>query len=152
MLLRRTVFKKHNAALTGLLLLCILAVVDFITGGFTRRTFVFQTINTGQDVVEERMLMRTKSRETDISRYVEEVILGPLSLETAPLINREAQLEALLLRNDIVYLSISEEAAISPAGGSLLEKFDILRREIIRNFPSVKEVRIFIAGNEVVLS
>ena len=140
--------KKHNAALAGLLLLCAIALADYLSANFTRRTFVFRSMDTGQDHVEERMIMRTASRETDISRYVEEVILGPLSPGTVPLIDQNTRLEALLLREDVVYLDLSEEAAIPTAGGSVLDNFEVLREGITRNFPFVKEVRIFIAGNE----
>jgi hypothetical protein len=151
LVIRRFFSKKHNAALAGLLLLCVIAGIDYLDAVFTRRTFVFKSVDTGQDLVEERMIMMTGSRETDVSRYVEEVILGPLSLETVPLLDRSARLEALLLRNDTVYLSLSEEAALPPDGGSLKVSLEVLRREIMRNFPFVRDVRIFIAGNEVVL-
>jgi hypothetical protein len=143
---------KHNAAFAGLVLLCAAALADYLTTDFTRRTFAFKSIDTRQDNVEERMIMLTGSRETDISQYVEELILGPLSPETIPLLDRNARLEALLLREDVVYINLSEEAAIPPAGGSLWDSFAVLRGEIMRNFPFVSEVRIFIAGNEVVSS
>jgi hypothetical protein len=147
-----TLFRKHNAVFAGLLLLCATALADYLTADFARRTFVFESMDTRQDDIEERMIMLTGSRETDISRYVEELILGPLSPETIPLIDRNARLEALLLRENVVYIDFSEESAIPPSGGSLLENFEVLRGEIMRNFPFVREVRIFIAGNEVVSS
>jgi hypothetical protein len=142
--------RKHNAAVAGLVLLCAIALADYLTADFTRRTFLFKSMDTRQDNIEERMIMLTGSRETDISRYVEEVILGPLSPESIPLIDRNARLDALLLRENVVYIDLSEEAVIPVAEYSLLDDFEVLRGEIMRNFPFVAEVRIFIAGNEVV--
>jgi hypothetical protein len=142
--------RKRNAALAGLLLLCAIALADYLGADFARRTFVFKDIDTGQDRIEERMIMRTESRESDINRYVEEVILGPFSPGTMPLIDRNTRLEALLLRENTVYLNFSEEAAIPLAGNGILDSFEVLRGGITRNFPFVKKVRMFIAGNEIV--
>jgi hypothetical protein len=143
--------KKRNIAIAGLLLLCLIAIADYIVSGLARRTLVFHSADTGQELVEERMIARTGSRETDIIRYVEEVILGTLSLETEPLLNRDAKLEALLLRNGVVYLNMSEEAAIPPAVGRLTDKLETLSKGIRRNFPFVGTVRVFIDGNEIAI-
>ncbi|MDR2803155.1 MAG: hypothetical protein LBB22_02560 [Treponema sp.] len=149
--IRRFFTKKRNLAIAGLLLLCLIAFADYIMSGLTRRTLVFHSADNGQELVEERMIARTGSRETDIIRYVEEVILGTLSLETEPLLNRDAKLEALLLRDDTVYLNMSEEAAIPPAVGRVTDKLETLREGIRRNFPFVTNVRVFIEGNEIAI-
>jgi hypothetical protein len=140
--------RQRAAAVAGLLVLCIAAAADYFLSGFARRTFEFYLIDTGQNVVEERMLMRAGSREADVSRYVEEVILGPLSLEAGPLLDHGARLEAVLLRDGAVFLDFSEEAAIPPPTGSLADKFGVLDAGIRRNFSFVKDIRIFIAGQE----
>ena len=140
--------RQRIAAFTGLLLLCFIATADYFVSGFARRTFVFYLIDTGQNIVEERMLMRTGSDEADIGRYVAEVILGPLSLEAAPLLDHGARLEAVLLRDGAVFLDFSREAAIPPPTGGLADKFEVLNEGIRRNFSFVKDIRIFIAGQE----
>ncbi|MDR0408969.1 MAG: hypothetical protein LBH18_01025 [Spirochaetaceae bacterium] len=129
--------------------LCLTVVVDFTITKLVRRTFVFYTPDTGHEIVEERMIAYTGSLETDMSRYVEEAILGPLSLETVPLLSRGSRLESLLLRENIVYLSISEEAAIPPPSGQLSYNLTTMKDGLRRNFPIIKEVRVFIAGNEI---
>jgi hypothetical protein len=140
---------KCNVVLAAIFLLCLTALVDYIAMGLARRTFVFYIPGTSMEAVEERMIAYTGSRETDISRYVEEVILGTLSLETGPLLNRGSRLEALLLREDVVYLNVSEDAAIPPATGGFMDNLQTLSAGIQRNFPFVKKVRVFIAGNEI---
>jgi hypothetical protein len=141
--------KKHTLVLLAITLLCMTAVADYAAMGLARRTFLFYVPDTGQELVEERMTAYTGSQETDITRYVEEVILGPVSLEAEPLLNRGSRLEALLLREDAVYLDLSEEAAIPPPTGRLRGNLITLSEGIRRNFPFVKDIRIFVAGNEV---
>jgi len=54
---------------------------------------------------------------------------------------------SLLYRNGIVYLDLSEEAALPPPeGGEVFLNMKTLYAGIRRNFPFVREVRFFIAG------
>jgi hypothetical protein len=141
--------KKHNVVLLIIALLCLITIADYAAMGLARRTLLFYMPDTGQELVEERMIAYTGSQETDIIRYVEEVILGPVSLEAEPLLDRGSRLEALLLREDVVYLDLSEEAAIPPPTGRLRDNLITLSEGIRRNFPFVKDICIFVAGNEV---
>ncbi|MDR2660189.1 MAG: GerMN domain-containing protein [Spirochaetaceae bacterium] len=145
----RNVKTRRAAVLIAMLAFCLTAVAGYISAGLARRTFVFYMADTGQELVEERMIAYTGTRETDIVRYVEEVTLGPVSLEAEPLLNRDTRLESLLLRENVVYINFSEEAAIPPATGSLADKIAALIDGIRRNFPFVTNTRIFIAGNEI---
>ncbi|MCL1959998.1 MAG: GerMN domain-containing protein [Spirochaetes bacterium] len=115
-----------------------------------RRTFVFYTIDDGVVVVEDRMLKPSKSREGDIIRYMEEMLLGPVSPELLPLFPIETRLKSLLYRNGVVYADFSEDAVFPPAeGGSVINNFRTLYTGILRNFSYVKDVRFFIEGNAV---
>lgn len=139
----------HKALLLVLVILCLGALADFLLQGKARRTAVFSSLDGKKEIVEERMLLRTRSREADITAYVEDVILGPSSLEEAHLLNRGSAIESLLFRDNIVYLGLSEEAAIPPAeGGEVLRSLATLKQGVCRNFPYVKDVYIFIEGNE----
>ncbi|MDR2795167.1 MAG: hypothetical protein LBB47_00470 [Spirochaetaceae bacterium] len=123
-------------------------MADYFVSGLARRTFVFQLMDTGQDIVEERMIIRTGSREADINRYVEEMILGPFSLEAEPFLDRGAKLESVLLRDAGIFLDFSEEATIPPPVGRMADKFKVLSANIRLNFCFVKDICIFIAGQE----
>jgi hypothetical protein len=142
---------KRLAALTCIVLLLTAALIDYFTAGFARYTFVFHSSDTGREFVEERMLARAKLYETNVNRYVKEALLGPLSLEAEPLFSRGARLETFLLRDGVVFLGVSEEAAV-PQEASLLDTFRQLAGGIRRNFRLVKEVRFFIEGNEVIFN
>lgn len=126
----------------------VAALVEFMVLGIARRTFVFYTIDKGVVVVEDRMLKRSSSKESDIIRYVEEALLGPVSPDLLPLFPRETRVSSLLFRNGVVYVDLSTDAALAPEeGGNVLENFRTLYAGILRNFSFVRDVRFFIAGN-----
>ena len=134
-----------------LVLLISLAVVEYYFKGLTRKTFVFYTALEGATLVEDRMFRFSSSEETDIRRYVEEVLLGPVSPNAAPLFPRETRLLSLLLRDRIVYANFSEDALLpvtTPAGGIYLN-FLTLNEGIRRNFSAVADVKFYIDGREI---
>jgi hypothetical protein len=164
-----------NGVKSGLLLGLLLALgtaalVEFITQGLARRTFVFYTGSDGLVIVEQRMLRVSKgntpvsggraseesqhslSREINIARYVEEALLGPVSPNSLPLFPRETRLLSLLYRDEVVYVDLSEDAALPLVEGALLQGEGVLKSlttlysGIRRNFPYVRDVHFFITG------
>jgi hypothetical protein len=130
-------------------LLPALACADFLLLGLARRTFVFYSIESHDPVAEHRMLVKTGSRENDIRRYVEEALLGPLALDSAPLFPRGTRLASLLYRDGVVYADLSESAALPvPGGPDVFAALSVLYGGLRRNFSYVKAVRLFITGNE----
>jgi hypothetical protein len=149
---------KSGFFLLALLILSIAALIDFFTLGLARRTFLFYNIDSGVVIVENRLLpvsrgeasygSKSSPQELDITRYVEEALLGPVSSNSMPLFPRETRLRSLLYRNGTVYVDLSEEAALPPPeGGEVFINMKTLYAGIRRNFPFVREVRFFIAGN-----
>ncbi|MDR1972013.1 MAG: GerMN domain-containing protein [Treponema sp.] len=145
---------KGRRRLTFLILIGLFALGDFLLMGLVRRTFVFYFVSDRSIIVEDRMLRRSESRESDITRYVEEFLLGPGSPDLAPLFPRETRLRSLLYRDGVVYADLSESAALpfseqgpGDLGQGLAGSFETLYRGIRRNFPYVRDVRLFVAGN-----
>ncbi|GHT77231.1 hypothetical protein FACS1894130_00880 [Spirochaetia bacterium] len=163
--------------LTLIVFLCVIALVEYLHAGQVRRTFVFYSLDNGIEALEERMLPRSLSHEAGIRLYVEELLLGPATPNSAPLFPPETGVRSLLYRDGVVYLDLSESAALPgvlpmphPAvfvsvlpstplsvapkilldgeGGECFRNLYILNAGIRRNFPFVKDVRLFIAGNE----
>jgi hypothetical protein len=127
------------------------ALFDIIRQDMSRYTFVFYTFDRGTALVEDRMLPRSAFREENIARYVEETLLGPVSLEAAPLLVRGTRLRSLIFRDGTVYGDISQSAAL-PVLGAKADVFTgmlTLNQGIRRNFPYVSDVKLFIEGNEV---
>ena len=111
---------------------------------------MFYTSNEGVISVEDRMLKRSESHESDIIRYTEEMLLGPVAPDLLPLFPRETRLKSLLYRNGVVFVDFSADAALPPIeGGRTLDNFHTFKAGILRNFSYVKDVRFFIDGNAI---
>ncbi|MDR0476116.1 MAG: hypothetical protein LBH43_20920 [Treponema sp.] len=130
-------------------IIILIALLDYLFAGYSRRTFVFYTALEGKTIVEDRMIRRSGSQETDIRRYVEEVLLGPVSPDAMAFFTRDTRLLSLLFRKGVVYAGFSGEAAFPGEGGDVFLSFLTLNEGIRRNFFSVKDVKIFIGGNEI---
>ena len=143
--------RKRNRRFLYLVVICLVAWGDFWHSGLVRRTFVFYTIINADIAVEERFLRRSENRETDIRRYVDEVLLGPKSLELlALLFYRGTRVQSLLYREGVVFLDLTAPAALPPPeGGCVFHSLFTLNEGIRRNFSFVKDVRLFIDGNQV---
>ena len=142
---------KQIRRLVYLVALGVFALVELGRSGTARRTFLFYTYDRGKAVVEDRTLSRSQSREQDITRYVEEALLGPASLNSAPLVTKETKLRSLLFRNGTVFADLDESAAlpVPESKTGVLEGMITLNRGIRRNFPYVDGVKIFIDGHEI---
>jgi len=149
---------KRKFLLVFLAVLAAAALIEFLVLGLARKTFVFYAIDTGKAFVEERMVKASSgshgssSREVQITRYVEEVLLGPISANSLPLFPKETRLLSLLYRDGVVYVDLTEDAALPPLesaslpGGEVFTGLETLFKGIKRNFSFVKDVRFFIAG------
>ena len=144
--------KRKNRRLIYLILLCSFALASFLHSGLVRRTIVFYSSLEGEEstVVEDRMLHRSEDTETDIRRYVEEVLLGPVLPNLDPLFPRGTRLESFMYRDAVVFANLSDSAAL-PAEGyrEVFRSLFSLNEGIRRNFSFVGDVRLFIGGNEV---
>ena len=141
-----------NRTQLRLLLLVILglyALTEFFILGLVRRTFVFYAISDGKITVEDRMVKLAMTREQNLTRYVEEAILGPVSPGILPLFPRGTRLLSLLYREGVVYVNLSGDAALPPEeGGEVFINLNTLYTGIKRNFSYVSDVCFFIGGEE----
>ena len=145
--------QSRNRYLLCLLIIGLVALGDFLQAGLARRTFVFYDVSDGHLIVENRMLRRGEDRETDIRRYVEDALLGPLKHGGSLLFERGTRLQSLLYREGTVYADLSEQALFPvKEGQGVFHSLLVLDEGIRRNFTSVADVRLSIGGNEVFLS
>jgi hypothetical protein len=139
--------ERPKRRILTLALISVIALTEFLILGLARRTFVFYTIDNGEIVVEDRMLKRSRSREVNITRYAEEMLLGPVDPDLLPLFPYGTRLKSLLYRDGVVYADFSADAALPPVeGGSIYNNFRTFYDGVLRNFSSVKDVRFFIDG------
>ena len=142
--------QSRNRYLLCLLIIAFVAVGDFQHSGLARRTFMFYDVSDGHTIVENRMLRRGEDRETDIRRYVNEVLLGPRKHGGALLFERGTRLKTLLYREGSVYADLSEGALFPfEERQGVFHSLLVLNEGIRRNFTSVTDVRLSIGGQEV---
>ncbi|MDR2632976.1 MAG: GerMN domain-containing protein [Treponema sp.] len=144
--------KPYVRRLVYLFLLGLFTFIQFRHINQVRRTFMFYTLRDGKPLVEDRMLSPAPTEELALRRYVEETLLGPVAPDALPLFPRETRLRSLLYRDQVVYLDLSESAALPLLEAPKPDVFlslDTLQQGIRRNFPSVQEVKFFIYGHEV---
>ena len=147
--LSRFLSKKKNRRLLCIVAISLFALGEFFFSGLVRRTFLFYSNMDRSVVVEDRMLRRSPIRETDIRRYVDEVLLGPVTPDLAPLFPKETRLNSFMYRGSVVYADLSESAALPLSeGDDVFRGLLTLNEGIRRNFPFVRDVRLFIGGNE----
>ena len=144
------VFFRQIRRLSYLVVLSIFAFIEMGRMGLSRRTFEFFAYDNQRSVVEDRMLHKTGVLENDIKNYLEELILGPVSLDFAPLLTKGTKLNSFMLRDGTVYADFSKESGLPvPRGRPLFDGFLTLNQGIRRNFSNVSDVKLFINGNEV---
>lgn len=147
--LRRWLRFKVNRRLSYVGLLIIIALIETLASGERRQTFLFFAVRDRKPVVEARLISQLGSLENRIGRYVEEALLGPSSVENYPLFMRDTQVVSLLVRKDIAYVDLSVNGVFTPDPAvDLRSSVTVLRQGILRNFPFLKDARIFIDGKE----
>jgi hypothetical protein len=141
---------KQIRRLAYLVILLVFAFIDLSRSGMVRRTFEFFAYDGGRPIVEERMFHKTSSQESDIKAFIEELILGPVSVNLAPLVVKGSTLRSFMYRGSTVYADFSGDAALPvPRGQPAAANFLAINSGIRRNFRYVSDVKLFINGNEV---
>jgi spore germination protein GerM len=134
-----------------LILLGAAALAEFLIIDNNRYTLVFNSAHDGTPIIEDRMIAASETKEEALTRYVDEVLLGPVDIDTAPLFYEGSRLESLFYRNDNVYINLSETAVLAPSSinQSVMENLSTFVSGIKRNFAYIDNVILFIDGNEV---
>jgi hypothetical protein len=139
-----------------MVLLVIAAFADSYTRGSSRMVMTFYTVADGKDIIEERPLKNAETQDIEpkLSRYVEELLLGPLSYGAAGFFS-EAALQSCMVSGETAYIGLSPSAAwagVKNAEGNLTvdteRALGMFRNDIRRNFRNLKDVVIFIGGRE----
>ena len=141
---------KQIRRLTYLVILLGFAIFQLATSGLVRRTFEFYAYDDQRSVIEERMLHKTPLPEASIRAYIEELVLGPVSVDLAPLVTAGTRLRAFMYRDGVVYADFTPDAIHPVQGGRpLFDGFLAINQGIRRNFRQVSDVKLFVFGNEV---
>ncbi|AFG37730.1 GerMN domain-containing protein [Spirochaeta africana] len=97
---------------------------------------------------EPRAVPHSGTREQRVSRVVEEILLGPMSVEKGRVFSRGTELRSLLLRRGVLYMDFDAERLLKQQDTNLgfADAEQALKRSINYNFPFVKEIIITVNG------
>lgn len=134
------------AAVSALLLLLSLALYG--AKGYGKRfVFMFPSVDEGQYVLETRYLKQNPNKEY-INFFLDELVLGSGLERTKYLFTPGTKIISCFERNQMLYLNLS--ADIINMGQNVIQIKDgmeLLKKNVYKNFPDIKEVRIFVDGN-----
>ena len=149
-------FSRKFIILISLFFAFFLVSLVFITLDAERRVerVLFFPDEDGQQLHGE--LRRLPERDTtagNIELYVNELILGPVSIDLFRLFPRGVKLESVLVDNDVLYLGFTENLITSaetvPMGFNAIIKG--LEEAVVFNFPEIKEVKTAIGGEPALI-
>lgn len=134
-------------------LLAIVFVVSFVFFIFScsnsRYVLYFPMFDSEKNIVEIRRVKKDKVR-TNIQIFVDELILGPTIQRAMPIFPLGTKVKSCFERNKVLYLDISEEAFHNFSDYSTInEKMIILKKNIMKNFKNIKNIELYIEGNQV---
>lgn len=145
--------KKNKVFSIFLLTILVLAfatsmVFCFIEKVERRHTFIFPSVEKGEYIIESRFLPKTNKSSMEF--FIDELLLGPQTERCQYVFAKDTMLNSFIFNNGIVYVDLSDHA-LYPADNqiSIKNSCELLEKNLHNNFPSVKEVKIFINGNQV---
>ncbi len=98
---------------------------------------------------EVRMVPHKKSTEDNIQIFVQELILGPYSIDHFRIIPQKTKLQSLLLRNKTkLYIDFSSDFVVFNDNFGMVpsEMILLIKKNLEYNFPFLKEISISIDG------
>ncbi len=132
------------------LIFLLFSVITFnISSRAYRRMFIFPSADDGKYIVEYRNLSRSPV-QGDLQYYVDEILLGSGTERTKMLFTPGTSVLSCFQRDSILYLNLSSNLLDMGEGVvDIKSGFELLEKNIKKNFPKVKNVEFFIEGKSV---
>lgn len=136
-----------------LAVIALSATVSFIVWAVhfpgVRRTFVYESAASGSYSIESRYLV-SDPEQGKIRNYIDELLLGPISEHCRPIFADGTRVLSCFRRNSVLYVEISDDFLLDDAEKTdFRKKCGLFKKNIIRNFPGIKQVVVFAGGNEL---
>jgi hypothetical protein len=145
---------RGRSAIVGCVFAGTLAVsllVFFLVGNAQVSRVLFFPRDRAPGVASEtRLLPRHRTVEAEVRELVEGVLLGPAGHDLARLFPKGVAVRSVLTRRGSLWLDLSpsilaEDSSLALTGA---EAFDLLRKTIRQNFPRLRDITLFIDGQE----
>lgn len=145
--------RLHIYSYVLLIIIAASAIVSFFlwTVHFpgVRRTFVYESASGGTCVIESRYLV-LHPEQGAVRNYVDELLLGPISEHCRPIFMPGTRAVSCFRRNSVLYVELSADLLYDDAEKSdFARKIALFRKNIMRNFPGIRTVELFIDGQEI---
>lgn len=128
----------------------ILSVTLLVRPGSDRRVFFFPDEQTGRIRTEIRYLPSARTRDEAFVRYVNELLLGPVTPRVLALYNRPATAQSVFIRGRNAYIVLSDDVVVP--GDDTADHFTaytLFKKNVFTNFRNIARIYLYIEGNEV---
>ena len=131
------------------IVILVAAVHLFSHFGTSRRFFTYP-VSGSQELQTEVRYLNSKPVQGKIQYYVDELILGPSFYRGRALFTPGTHVEYCFLRDESLYVGLSQEAALQQNGAVALDEGAVLfKNNIKKNFAGIKNIELFIDGNYI---
>ena len=139
------ILKKSQITVLALILVVFIFSVTcaIVNNKGHRYTFVFPAADSDQLITENRYLPFKHSNI--INLYTDELLLGAVTERTKNILPKGTYVKNCFLRNNVLYLDLSEEFINYSAGDyPLKDGVALMEMNIKANFPAVKSIELFV--------
>ena len=148
--------KAKNTKLGTVILLFLLIItfaislICFFSNGYSyRKTFLFEGLDKDCLFAENRFFPSVKNVDK-VELYVSELVLGPVGNRYKNLFEPGTKVNSCFVKNHVLYVDLSSQALFASKNTSELSKaVPLFRKNIKKNFSSIKDVKLFIDGKLV---
>lgn len=110
----------------------------------SRYTFRFQSVDSGRNNVEWRLLPARKGAQK-AALYVDELLLGPKTERSRPIFSPGTKATFCFERGKTLYVNLTPDLLVKSGNASeIMEGLEIFKMNIKRTFPKYKQVEIYI--------
>lgn len=127
-----------------LLILLFSLAIYFVKNNSKSYVFIFPSADNESYIVERRNLSKD-SVQGEINYFIDELLLGSGVERTKLIFSLGTKVNSCFLRDDILYLDISEDLLnIDESSYPIENGINLLKENILKNFSNINKVELFI--------
>lgn len=127
-----------------LLILLFSLAIYFVKNNSKSYVFIFPSADNESYIVERRNLSKD-SVQGEINYFIDELLLGSSVERTKLIFSLGTKVNSCFLRDDILYLDISEDLLnIDESSYPIENGINLLKENILKNFSNINKVELFI--------
>lgn len=145
---RMTVERFLLVTVATLFIVSLVLALIFSPG--IKKVFIYESMDSDMLYFETRHIP-PQTVQGDIAYFVEELLLGPISDRYRPLFAKGTRVLSCFIGTDeVLYINLSEEALLQQGeSSSTAVAYDLLKKNVLKNFNDVDNIEVFIIGNKV---